>query len=387
MPVATFSERLKVSDAAVYGMDTELYAVDQHVETPRGNGFRIHTLEDEVYELLETGDGASRIHPSDRYGGDQWRSTVQLPVAEVQEAYDTFRAVADRVEEAYDVDLPESWISFRKAYENGGTSVGHDAFNVRYNREDGITVPKERFATYGGVGTLGGGFFGSLAGMFGSMGAHAAGLVSEPTGVAIMLGSIPASFIFGWGGGYLGPKAKGKWTNWRRQRTYGDPEKAGDDTLFARLNERNSLEALLNGDESFPDHLTDRYLAMEDAGLEDVKDLLLKTHFHGFDKAQGVVAEATFDTYEEAAEFQHVVRGDTAAVVDRASIYTNTDAFTTMFDHLTFTVEGEEYILTDAERVVENVYERDTHPDIVTWLEEEHPDLVTETGQRHTLDG
>lgn len=365
--------------------DIELYAVDPLSDA---EGIRLFRSDDTVYEAAQHGKTASRIYPEE----GQWTVKVNVPVEERREAYDTFRRMADRLEDAYDVDLPKTWLEFQEEYEDTATAA-EEGVALCYRNEGSLAIPDPGHEAAMGrgdaamLGNLAGGGLGlASAGALGAMGS----LPPEGSIIGIVgLGLSPAWGVLTALGANTGvPTVKNRIGRWKRRRRYGDIGALQDRSLLEHLNERNALKHLLDRNESFPADVTERYRELDDRALEAALDIITTAHFERFEELPGINVTASFDTYEEAAAFQDTVRDEDSGRYERPSIYTSPAAFRSMFDDLTFTVDGREYVLEDAEVLVQNVFERDPVDDaIITWLEEAYPDVVQDIGRDRSLTG
>lgn len=359
----------------------------QRVETERGDGFRIYTARDDVYEALESEGGVeTRLHPA----STGYRVTVRIPVGDgeetAQEAYQAFRDVADRVETGYDVDLPLSWLNFED--DLGGAPRARarldegDRVTVRYRADGKVAIPEKRYSTY----SEGMSYVGAFTGGFGLIGADMLGMLSATHPLL----PFPAGFggmVAGGMLGYFGPKTRQWYVNRKRRKRYENPEAVMEQPVLDGVNERNGLERLLDRDEPMPDHVTDRYKELRDEPLDEVWGLLTTAHFERFDRQQGLTASGTFDTYEEAAAFTDVVRGVPQQERTRPSIYEEPAVFENLFSHLVHEVDGELYILDDADVMVGNVVEHGAADGVRMFLDETHADLVQRVGAEHSLSG
>lgn len=374
--------------------DIDLYHA-QPVETGRGDGVRVYTAQDAVYEALEDADGVgTRLWPD----GEGYQVTVRVPVdgEREQDAYRMFRTIADRVGEVYDDEIPMSWLAFQTELDDGTPSrrAEHDrngngtryggGIRIRYREEGRNPIPEKEVKTYGDTGAR----LGMWGGGLGGMGAGMAGVIPVTAGLEPLLGipGVVAGMAAGGMLGYAPFKARSWYANRQRRERFGDPGVVMEDTLFDRLNERNSLERLLDRNEPLPDRFTERYHTLLEEPLDEQWDIVETAHFDRFSWREGVTAEAVrFDTYEDAAAFTDVVRGEPEGSYERPSLYEEPAVFTELFDHLVHRVNGEWHMLDDAEVLVGNVVEHDAAEGVREFLDEAHPDLVRRAGQERML--
>lgn len=355
-----------------------LYAVEPLADA---EGVHLFQSDDTFYEAVQHGEAASRIYPDD----GQWSAKVNIPVKERRSAYDWFRGIADRLEETYSVDLPKTWLTFQEEYEDTATASDDD-ITVCYRSEGSLAIPNPGHETP--LGSRSAAMIGNLGG--GGLGIASVGALTgiNPVLDALIFASPGVGALGALGANAGVPAVKNRIGQWKRRRRYGEIDAVRERRFLDQINERNSLERLLDRNQSFPTDLTERYTELEGRALNEALDIVTTAHFERFDELQGINVTGSFDTYEEAAAFRDTVRDRDSEAYERPSLYTAPDAFRSMFEHLTFTMEGEKHVLEDAYRLTETLLEgADADPDISTWLEETHPDIVKQAGQEHALEG
>lgn len=365
--------------------DIDLYH-PEGIEDELGDGFRLYTLDDAVYEArtrplsidmpdVDVPRIDTRIYTEE---GD-WMLKANVPVTEKKPAYQTLRFFADAVEEVEGTELESTWLEYQTAYEDG------DAFTVETRdravsfRHDGdIDIPTVHYNGWEGITT--GANFGAMLGGVAALAGNVVGMPMDPFN-GLMMG-----WMAGSGVGGVGSKARQFRTNRKRRKKYGDVDGLEELDVFDRMNEKNRLEAVLNRSGPAPDRFTERYNELREDEFEDIFDTVTTAHFEGFDEQAGVTLTGRFDTYTDAygmaAELVAV-----EAAGEHPSIYADADVFRHLFSFFTYEECGEEHLLEDGERLLQEVMRRDdVDQSIITWLDEEYTDMVRDVGQKHTLE-
>lgn len=387
--------RLAVGDPATDGgsprFGIDLYHAER-IEDGLGDGFRLYTLDDEVYEArtgtlpasLDNGEEVSRLDSRIYHDDTYWVMKVNTPVTEKKPAYNTLRAFADTVEEATGEELETTWLDYQTTYEDGeqfevGTrGVGTDTVTVSFQASGSIDIPEASYEMQLGLG------HGMGAALGGGAAAAAGMLLGAPVGVidGLLVGQVAGAGL----GGVI-PKARQYRENRKRRKRFCEAEGIEDLDLFDRVNEKHRLEQILDRDTPAPDRFTDRYNALRDEDLDELLDVITTAHFDGFDDQAGVTVTGTFDTYGGAHAMAAALSG-VEALTDRPSIYADRDVFERFFDALTYEEGGDEQLLEDGERLVCDVMQRDdVAPSIIAWLDAEHADTVQDVGRAHSLAG
>lgn len=383
---------------AVDEPDAEVYAA-RYVEDGMGDGFRVYTSHDDVYEARQVDGAEVRVYPEDT----GWWMKVRCPVEE-DDAYDliqeTFDAIAEETGTRPSLTIGE----FHEGVERGHVSREADGYTVHYRGEHDydLDIPTSRIATVAGstagVGawTVGGGA--AVGAGLGALGAAVGLLAGGPPG-AIGFGSFMAAVGGGAGGlaggvtGVLDVKdgvvqrrsydslSRGLVERFnrpfRKRRERKRVSRGVENSLLDRVNDKRALDAYMASEGvDYDPERAERHSELEDAGLEEALEEVWTIQFTDFEKGEGVSVTKRYDTYEEAvgAVERHV---DADAAVGRPSIYRDAEALDTVLDAL-----PEE----DVRVVVGNALEQDTSETVDDLLDSEYDSLVAEVGPEWSLE-
>lgn len=386
--------------------DVELYATDR-VQDALGDGLRIHTSWDEVYETRRHDDAAIRIYPAE----GRWHARVQYDVTELEDAYDRFSAAASGIADAYEVSLDTTPKAFMADLDSDGLVREDDGrYTLTFREEPDIRSLVNQpvsgkswlkgmaasMASLTGGGSTVGAVLGGALGIPGGPPAMAAGATAGAVGGGVLGGIVGFSETLAtasvsedrymWRSSF----PTNAWTRFfekRRRKKYVDEGRLAEETHFDLMNRLNTLDRELELADSLDLARHEEYTDLDESGVDEVHDILMRTQFHDFEKTGGVTATRTAETYEEAAAFAAELL-DVDAPDERPSIYTDPAVFRDLFDQCSYEDDGEERLFGTGHAMMQDVVGRDAvDPSIVTWLEERHPGLVKEVGQEHALSG
>lgn len=348
-----------------------------------GDGFRLHTSRDNVYEYRQDGERDARI-TSGEWG---WRTVVHAPARE-DEACDEFAAFAEAIDDRYDTGFVDASRAFNALKEDGVVAVHEGLFRLRYRESHGFDIPPGRMGrttrrvsrgVVDGIyaGSLGYalGFLGGIAGFAGAAALGAPSPLQETILVGTTAGG---SALFGGIGALRGaPDGYSSAEIRRRELVRGGEPAAVVEDMLETVNAERVEQYLAGEPEATGDEEDDC------TRVEQELDVFLDTVFHDAEQHAGVVASAWHPTYDEAKTFVSGL-ADVSVTEEPPSLYTDADVFQELFAYL----ETDDGLLDDAHILVDNVYSReDVSPEIAAWLNEAHPELVQDVGQQKALHG
>ncbi|MDY6777652.1 MAG: hypothetical protein SVU32_03235 [Candidatus Nanohaloarchaea archaeon] len=348
--------------------DITTYAVEPF-EDELGEGVRIYDSADRLYEARDHGAWESRIYSDD--GG--WR--VAVGIEEDQEQVTSrLKAAASRIEEEYGVDfvpsldaidgeVEEGRIKSRHAGEpfdgcielsSGRGRVDTEEIEADLPRPDSLLPYWVGYGAGYAVGET------ALPGVGGFVAAVAMGLGSE---VATKGGSFAAEHII----------------NRRRRSKYRDIDILDDDEHFEQISELNRLE---DREWGFETGLTEQEQErLDELREEDVKEdhsVRMHLHFRSFTDRDGYHFHTEEGTYDDAVAMVEAVLGREMNVGARPSIYSDAEAFGTVFERLD---------PVGREDLAANVIEREEVPEnIMSFLNESYPEVVEEAGDTTVME-
>lgn len=362
--------------------DIELYAVAE-LDGDVRDGIRIYRSDDAVYEAWSSEDAAIRCYEDD----GTWQVKVRFPEQDIEDAYNRLITTAEEVNDAYGTALDISPKRFRERVESDDEVILADGETTLHYREETdldelieavagdptkASLAKAvvtDVATEAAEGTVIGAVVGSIAGPPGVVATAAAwggiwgGLSVVRNGVDLARGG-------------SGPRTT-RFFEERRKKQYKAVDVVEDH--LESVNRLHSLEAEVEATREMDMAKHDELAGLEEDGVEDAHDLLMQLHFHRYEEGDGVMAMHTTDTYEEAAAFITAVTGNTVPR-QRPSLYTARDAFTTVFDHLTYMEHDEQNYLDDAAVLARNAHNHGTD-EVTAWLKQQHAGFVHDAAQ------
>lgn len=386
--------------------DIEVYATDRF-DDALGAGLRIYTSGDAVYEARQNDDASVRIYPE----GSGWHAKVQYDSDGLEDAYDQFSALAEDIEDAYGVSLDITPKAFMEAMEAADSVEQQDGrYSLTFREEPDIRALVDQpisgrsrlkgaaasmASMTGGSGAVGAAL-GAAIGIPGgppamtagaAIGAMGAGFVGGIVGFSEALASGTASHDrFMWRSGFPTHRFI-RFFEKRRRKKYVDDDRLAEKAHFDMVNRLNALDREMELADSLDLSRHEDYTDLEESGIDEVHDILMRTQFHAFEDTGGITASYEADTYTEAAAFAATLL-DADTPEARPSIYTNPDVFKELFRHCVYTEDGETKLFGTGRELVRNVFDRDdTDGVIADWLEETYPAHVQEIGQEHALEG
>lgn len=348
-------------DNSVSGeIETEIFYTED-IDDGLGEGKRLYTSEDTVYELRNLGswgEPASRVYRED----DQWKVKTRFAV-DGEEAYERFKQIAERIEEEYDADLLIPALQFMEDGQNS-ISTGSIDGRVQYNEE-----PEKKLSANDHP-KLAAKSVAAWASSYTGTGIGAAMLL-DPTGTSAMLGGVLGivGFI---GDAIVCPIA----TPGRKLSSYiitkHITEPIEEKERIEDLNRRKRLETLSKDSTDYSK--AEEFKELDDEGLVERMNLALEFHCNSFEKMDGLTTNMAAESYSEAIRFAATVLDREQPEREEPSIYTDVDAFSHMVEEL----PGQDRLV-----LVQNVIEQeDANQRVQTYLEEEHPRLLDEAGER-----
>lgn len=357
------------------------------VQDELGDGLRILTSHDDVYEARAAEDIETRIYSD----GEQWQAKVQNPVTDMEEAYDRVVASVNSINDLGDAGLavdPEVFLEGVDRYDTFG--LEGNGFTVKYREtgegleatglSDGAQIAYflGGWGSYAGAGATGGFAVGGPPGaLVGGLGGAAAyyleALFNADAGdldlekVAENKSRSPMMLP------YRGIRsAKNRVRNWRHRRSqrkaqeqYQQPELLNDvnelHCILSRMQQNNTIQGHEQRDR------------LKDKDPDETLEAALNIAFHRFEEQPGVTATGTFELYDDAAAFMATLT-DTDTPTTRPSIYTRPDAFKTIFERCV------EYDLTDDQQILTQNAHKNGSANVLSYLEDEHPDLFHNGG-------
>lgn len=354
-----------------------------------GEGLRILSSHEEVYEARTTEDWETRLYNET----GTWQAKLWYPTTAVEEAYDVFIDAAESINGLQDAALdmdPEPFLD--RVDMKGHARMSEEGFSVQYREAEETIEAVELSADsrviyllgslvgYAGTGAAGGFLIGGPAGsIIGGVG----GLSAWMTEAEIADDNIveeaknpktPTPY------GYkLLRDSKNKVRSWRHKRKKKKERKEYEQPgLLEDVNELHGTVARMNQNKTVEGH--DRRDALREKEPQERLETALDLSFRNVEQYPGVIATGTFDTYDAATLFiGDVVDAD--ALDAAPSIYTNVDAFSSIFELC------REYGLEeDQNRLARNAHERGGD-DVLDYLNEEYPELFHEHGMDYVTRG
>lgn len=377
--------------------DAEVYAA-QYVDDGLGEGFRVYTGHDEVYEAWEADGAEVRVYPDD----EGWWMKVRYPVVEGEDAYDVMQETFDTIQEEAGTRPSLTIRDFHDGVERGYVSREADGFTVQYRDEHNydIDISSSHLATVAGstagfgtwvglgggacglVGAGLGGAFGLLAGPPGAVAGAAAG--AEMGGMlggafGALLGSVDVAD---------GLKGKGDPTitrdvadalneRIRKRRERKRLAQGVDESLLDQVNQKRALDAYMDAEGvEYDPAKAERHADLEKAEVEAAFEEIQAILFSRFENGKGVSVMKRYDTYGEAVDaVQRQVDIDPGR--ERPSIYRDRDALATILDALPE---------QDRQVVVETALERETTEAVDALLDRDYADIVEDVGPEWSLE-
>lgn len=363
------------------GPITDRYVTATRIDDALGEGLRLHTDRDELYEVREADGADIRIHGD----VDDWTATVRFPAIDLDPAYDRFDTVAERLETEYDEELITPATRFLQAARDTGTVTTRSGpVTLRYDEtgENGLielddldsddVTGKEvagTLATYAGTGAASGGTTGMMLGTpelaaIGTAAGAIGGVMSafytesekrfphSPAGHAIK--------------GIRNTRTR---LRRRRERKTHAAERLHEQDMWDTLNEKNRLETVADTTRDLDE--ARRYEAVKETDVEETVSTLMDHHFHRFPEQAGIAATIETGSYDAAIDFVSAALGRSAPDIDRSSIYEDERAFRDLFE-----AAHEER----REELVAAVLEEGAARGVRDYLNTAHGDLVQRTG-------
>lgn len=351
---------------------------------------RLHTDRDELYEMRDLGDASVRVYGAD----DTWQAKVRFPAGDVDEAYERFDAVAERVEDAYGEDLIVPSPAFLDELEEDGAVTAETAdISIVYREEDGRDLAEdiERFDAADAIPAINKTVFGGYAGSGAAAGA-AFGTVFPPFGPVVggAVGGVLTGLVGHQTEAYLYQKESGfsplrrleqgvnrvreRRERRRQERTLAE-ENVQDMTLLETVNEKHRLEAVADTTRDLDEGR--RYRELRDSDVDRTVETLLTHHFTDFDEQGGVITAATRDTYEDATAFAARAATGSREDAERPSILQDRDLFATVYE----AADGERQ-----EELINTVLSRDAAEAVRRYLDRNDPETVRRVGGRERLE-
>lgn len=365
---------------------TQLYYIES-ISDGLGDGLRILTTYDEVYEARDGTEWETRIYRND----DAWQITSRYPDTDVEKAYDRFIQVSEAINDRDGADLDmEPSVFLDQAKTDGFIQSQQDGYKLKYRTEQdevnfdnpSILNPVGGVAGYVAAGTAAGSTLGpeglAIGGLTGALAGAADFTLSAGNATKLEKNAerprTPIAL------GYRTMRTvKGKMQNWRESRRiqkqmnqYRQPD------LFNAVNELHCIESRMNQNRTVEGH--ERRDQLQEGTPDNTLSTAMDMAFYRFDEHPGVTVTSTFDTYHDAADFLAAVTGSDAPET-QPSIYVDEDAFTALFERM------DAYELTEDQNIlVANAHEHG-NDEILTYLEETYPNLFHEHGVDYAARG
>lgn len=381
--------------------DAELFAA-QYVKDALGEGIRIYTSHDELYEMRQRDGTEVRVYPA----GDAWQLKARYTVGGDEEAYALMQDLFDRVED-WTGSRPELTIgAFHDAVQRGYVERGEDDATVVYRTEHAydLDIPTSRLAAVTGS-TAG---FSTLVGVGGGMFGVVGGALGGVTG--FLLGGPPGAMAMGAGGAKLGGGIGGALgalaglgdlsdvaqgrpeddsptraaIDWfdaplrrRKERKRLDTEdRVG--SVLDRVNEKRALDVYMRSEGTdYDTGKAERHAELTDSGVEDAFNEVWTIQFADFEKGEGVSVVQEWETYADALDAAADLPGLDAPATERPSIYTDRDALHTLLEQLPE---------QDRKTVIRNVLGAEPAPAVRKMLDQIYGELVAEAGRERSLE-
>lgn len=368
--------------------DTEVYAA-QYLDDGLGEGFRVYTSRDQVYEARQVDGTEIRVYPD----GDGWWMKIRT-LAEETEAFDRLQDMADTIGDETGTRPKITVGEFSDGRKRGHVSREAEGFTVQYRNEHGynLDIPTSRLAKAAGSTVGFGHWVGVTGGACGALGAGVGGLLGAAAGPpGAVAGAVFGAQVGGGAGGILGgllgtvdvagamhndESYTRSWTDRfddrisqrREQKKIGQ---GVDISLLDQVNEKRALDSYMASvDVEYDSAKDQRHTELEEAGVEEAFDDLWTIQFAGFQAGKGVSVTKRYDTYEEAV---NAVPGfvDDAEPVERPSLYTDVDALATVLDALPE---------KDEDVVVRNALKGEPSDSVKQFLDDEYGSVVAAVG-------
>lgn len=370
--------------------DTDVFHAE-HVTDELGEGVRLYTAADDIYEMRADDGVETRIYREE----ETWCVKVREPVPDdLEAAYEVFRDTAHRIGDAYGWDVTVPAYDFMDGDHRLDLEPVELSGSLRYRQERqidlSIDVPKKRrHSVLASLGSLT-----IWEGLGGGIGAAVGGGLGLVAGVPVE-GAMLGSAVGGGGGSFMwlvdqedtyrkgNPEAPTygiredirERARRKKEEAMREADELEEGAIIERVNERNRLNAEINTVEDFGQ--AERLKDLQEEAVGETFDALMAAHFNQFHQWDGVIADVEVDAYADAYRFAASVAETRQEAVERPSIYTDRDAFGGVFE-----------ALPDADRdvLVANVLERGASDAVTAYLDSEHAERVQRVGGATVLD-
>lgn len=363
----------------------------EEIDDELGDGFRLFTEEDAVYESRILDDTLTAAYRD----SEDWNAKVRFPLADpddAEQAYKTYADLAHRIEDEYDTDLSLTVKAFNDQLQDGTVSNDTNETALHYHPEPQLDIAPRRLkrlassapgaAGYTLVGKIYGGGLGMAVGTLGGLGALIGG---TPDLLAPMAGGgLGLGVAFGGAGGGMVAKDyyhdKFPADTIKRRRYRNDPDHML--TLLTDVNRLHHLNEKLEVADTYVQDDVDAYESLRNAAPDEDMDLFLDLFFHDLHKRQGITTTFTTDSYDHATDFITHVTETPDREMDEPSIHTNPNAYINLLDWTTYqTNDVEPALLPTGEQLIRTALQHDDlHPDIDHHLTEHYGEHVDRIG-------
>lgn len=368
------------------GSITDRYVTATGLDDTLGEGLRLHTDQDELYELRSTAGTDIRVHGN----ADDWTATVRFPDTDLDPAYERFDTIAEDLEAAYGEELITPATRFLRAARDTGEVITRSGpITLKYNEtgenslltldelESDDVTGKEVAGTlvsYAGSGAASGGATGLMLGnselavlgtVAGAVGGFASAFYTEHEK---RFPHSPAGY------GIKGLRNMKTRVRKRRERKEKAEERLNEQDIWDTLNEKNRLAVVADTTRDLDE--ARRYEEVKETDVEETVETLMDCHFHGFPDRAGVTAMIKAESYDAALDFAATILDRTTPDIDRPSIYHTRRIFRDVFE-----AAHEDR----QEDLVATVLEDGAAQEVRDYLDDTHPGLVQDVGGTRQL--
>lgn len=351
------------------------------VDDELGEGFRMYTQEDRVFESRVQEPYHSRLY--EREDGD-WYAGVLAPVTR-KERDETVEAFIERINMAYDTDCSpeESWFDAKSWLRGRAKENRAEDIELGYNRWSAFTkdvnLRQDMAAGLGSMSVYTGGGAGA--------GAAIGAAVGGPGGAVLgaYIGTMPgmlAAWVDLLNSSNYGKRTvvntiRNRWVE-RAEQKHLTGEMLGED-LLETVTRYNALNWLPPSRDLEEVELQREELS-QDNPLETLEDRV-DTHFDVTNFA-GVYATRKTENYGDAATFISTVQDSAADGISRPSIYEDLERFADLFEHLYEDGESETYVRREGTQMIESAFREGADPAVQEYLEAVVPEQVDSIAAR-----
>lgn len=354
------------------------------VQDELGKGFSLFSHEDDVYAARVTDGSDSRLYMS----GGGWRAKIRFPVADDIEAHESYKELAELIEEQYDLNLSMTAHEFNNALESdeeqarrkrGGIEICYTPGDESVPGEDTAFVNAYlgTLGSYMAGGTAAGGAYGGMTG--GPEGALAGAGIGLVGGFATAAGDLFTAITTEQVYKPLTPGAAVGRLNERKHRKryragrYFPPKKYLDD-----LNRLHRLDRVIEETDQLM--VKEEFNDLQSTKVDETFETELNELFDDFEEMNGLHVCGRFPEYGDAVSFIALLQEDDEVELERPTIYREPEIFQKLFENTIYEHDGEERILPEGRSIVHNVFERDADPAIDTFLQSNYQQIYNAEG-------